>query len=93
MALPCTQTALSSASDIGSPHDCVQKSVPSSWLAGKQVIGWPLRVGAAARIARGGVAGEDARLEGGLVDGAAGHERRAPSEPPASASIAARAVT
>ena len=31
------------ASDIGSPHDRVQKSVPSSWLAGKQVIGWPLR--------------------------------------------------
>ena len=42
-ALPCTQTAFSSGSDIGSPHDCVQKSVPSSWLAAKQVIDWPLR--------------------------------------------------
>src|SRR6185295_4391717 len=33
----------SSGSDIGSPQACVQKSVPSSWLAAKQVIGWPSR--------------------------------------------------
>lgn len=40
-AFPCTHWAPSS-SDIGSPHDRAQKSVPSSWLAGKHVIGWPL---------------------------------------------------
>src|SRR6185295_12022051 len=40
-AAPCTHTAFSPGSDIGASHDGVQKSVPSSWLAGKQVIGLP----------------------------------------------------
>ena len=43
-APPCTQTVLSTAKRHRlSPHDWVQKSVPSSWLAGKQVIGLPSR--------------------------------------------------
>ena len=53
-ACPCTHCEPSS-SDIGSPHDCVQKSVPSSWLAGKHVIGSPVSTSAPQRGSRAAV--------------------------------------
>jgi hypothetical protein len=59
-ACPCTHCEPSS-SDIGSPHDCAQKSVPSSWLAGKQVIGSPVWRSAPQRGSRAAVSHSNTR--------------------------------
>ena len=69
----------------------MQKSVPSSWLAGKQVIGVALRVRAAMGIARRGVAHEHARLEGGIVDATARRGERDVVSAIAASAVAARA--